>query len=118
MRKLCRYYIILVELSFRGLICHETTSTNGCKTWETALKGEKEQPYFQSALNFVKQERANGKVIYPPQADIFNALKYTPFDEVKVVIIGQDPYHGLIKHMVYVFSTPRYSGTTLLTKYI
>jgi uracil-DNA glycosylase len=64
------------------------------KTWEAQLKDEKEQSYLQAALNFVKQERAKGKIIYPAQNDIFNALKYTPFDEVKVVIIGQDPYHG------------------------
>ena len=69
-------------------------TADNCKTWETALKGEREQPYFQSALNFVKQERAQGKTIYPPQTDIFNALKFTPFENVKVVIIGQDPYHG------------------------
>ncbi|MGB6976406.1 MAG: uracil-DNA glycosylase [Gammaproteobacteria bacterium] len=71
-----------------------TTSANGCKTWEAVLADEKQQPYFQAALNFVKQERLAGKIIYPPQAEIFNALKFTPFDQVKVVIIGQDPYHG------------------------
>jgi uracil-DNA glycosylase len=70
------------------------TSANGCKTWEEVLADEKTQPYFQAALNFVKQERAAGKIIYPPQAEIFNALKFTPFDQVKAVIIGQDPYHG------------------------
>lgn len=70
------------------------TTADGCKTWETVLHGEKQQPYFQAALNFVKQERAKGKIIYPAQADIFNAFKYTPFEQVKVVIIGQDPYHG------------------------
>jgi uracil-DNA glycosylase len=69
-------------------------TNNSCTTWEAALQGEREQPYFQSALNFVKQERSHGKVIYPAQADIFNALKFTPFDQVKVVILGQDPYHG------------------------
>jgi len=73
----------------------EATSTaTEIKTWETALKNEKQQAYFQGALNFVKQERANGKIIYPPQPDIFNALKFTPLEQVKVVIIGQDPYHG------------------------
>lgn len=70
------------------------TAVNGCKSWETVLAGEKEKSYFQAALNFVKQERANGKIIYPPQADIFNALKFTPFDQIKIVIIGQDPYHN------------------------
>ena len=67
---------------------------DSCQTWETFLKGEREQPYFQAALNFIKQERSKGKVIYPPQADIFNALKLTSFENVKIVIIGQDPYHG------------------------
>jgi uracil-DNA glycosylase len=71
-----------------------TINTNGCKTWEAVLGSEKSKPYFQAALNFVKQERLAGKIIYPPQSEIFNALKFTPFDQVKVVIIGQDPYHG------------------------
>lgn len=64
------------------------------QTWEDVLKNEKEQPYFQEALHYVKQQRAEGKTIYPAQSDIFNALKLTRFDNVKVVIIGQDPYHG------------------------
>lgn len=64
------------------------------QTWESVLRGEKELPYFQSALNFVKQQRAAGKIIYPAHGDIFNAMKYTPFADVKVVILGQDPYHG------------------------
>lgn len=72
----------------------DTTTQENCKTWENVLKGERDQPYFQAALNFVKQERTQGKTIYPPQADIFNALKFTPFENIKVVIIGQDPYHG------------------------
>lgn len=63
-------------------------------SWEDALKGEKEKAYFQSALNFVKSERQAGKQIYPQQGDIFNAFKFTPFDKVNVVILGQDPYHG------------------------
>lgn len=73
----------------------ETTLTNnGCNTWEEALKGERDQAYFQAALNFVKQERVKGRTVYPAHSDIFNAFKYTPFDQIKVVIIGQDPYHG------------------------
>lgn len=64
------------------------------KTWEDVLKAEKEKSYFKNALNCVKEQRAVGKIIYPPQADIFNAIKLTPFDKVEVVIIGQDPYHG------------------------
>ena len=63
-------------------------------TWHDYLKEEKQQPYFQNILHFIEQELAAGKTIYPPKSQIFNALKLTPFDAVKVVIIGQDPYHG------------------------
>ena len=72
----------------------QTLEKSPLKTWESVLADEKQQPYFQAALHYVKQERAQGKIIYPPQTDIFNAFKFTPFDQVKVVIIGQDPYHG------------------------
>ncbi len=64
------------------------------KTWQTVLAYEKHQPYFQKILDFLKTEQATGKKIYPKSADIFNAFKYTPFENVNVVIIGQDPYHG------------------------
>ncbi len=64
------------------------------KTWQDVLSSEKKQPYFLNILNFLKTEQAQGKKIYPKSADIFNAFKYTPFEAVKVVILGQDPYHG------------------------
>ena len=64
------------------------------QTWSDVLGQEKQQSYFQETLNFVRQERDAGKVIYPPAADVFNAFKYTEFADVKVVILGQDPYHG------------------------
>lgn len=63
-------------------------------SWSDVLGQEKEQPYFQSIMSFVAQERANGKVIYPPKEQVFNAFKATEFEKVKVVILGQDPYHG------------------------
>jgi len=63
-------------------------------TWKSVLADEKEKDYFTHILDFVKKERAAGKQIYPPQKDIFNALKYTPYENVKIVILGQDPYHG------------------------
>jgi len=62
--------------------------------WENVLAGEKELPYFQSILDYLKDRRSKGKVIYPPPAEVFNALKLTPYEKVKVVILGQDPYHG------------------------
>ncbi len=63
-------------------------------TWQDVLAGEKEKPYFTEMMTFLNQEKAKGKIIYPPTQDIFNAIKTTPFNKVKVVIIGQDPYHG------------------------
>ncbi len=62
-------------------------------TWKEALKDEFEQPYFQQLREFVKDEYRNG-VVYPPANKIFAAFDATPIDKVKVVIIGQDPYHG------------------------
>lgn len=65
------------------------------KTWKEAIGNEKSQPYFQHILQFVQQERAKGKVIFPPQQEIFSAFSLTEFADVKVVILGQDPYHGV-----------------------
>lgn len=64
------------------------------KTWTDVIGKEKEQPYFQHTLQQVHLARQSGKTIYPPQEDVFNAFKYTAFEDVKVVILGQDPYHG------------------------
>ena len=62
--------------------------------WADILNEEKQQPYFQQIMQFVDTERAAGKTIYPPEQDVFNAFTFTAFDKVKVVILGQDPYHG------------------------
>ncbi|HSG50610.1 MAG TPA: uracil-DNA glycosylase [Rheinheimera sp.] len=62
--------------------------------WQQLLGQEKQQPYFTQTLAQVEQARANGQVIYPPQADVFNAFKLTELENLKVVILGQDPYHG------------------------
>lgn len=63
-------------------------------TWKNALRAEFDKPYMQQLGLFLRQEKAAGKVIYPAGSAIFNALNSTPLDQVKVVIIGQDPYHG------------------------
>lgn len=63
-------------------------------TWTEAIGEEKAKPYFQAILTHLAERKNKGKTVYPPQQEIFNALKLTPYDEVKVVIIGQDPYHG------------------------
>lgn len=63
-------------------------------SWKSVLKAAFNQPTFEQAALHVKTEKAQGKTIYPPGSMIFNAFNYTPFDKVKVVILGQDPYHG------------------------
>ena len=63
-------------------------------SWKQVLKEEFEKPYFDQIVNFLKTEKAAGKTIYPAGSNIFNAFNKTPFDEVKMVILGQDPYHG------------------------
>ncbi|PEG62862.1 uracil-DNA glycosylase, partial [Lelliottia amnigena] len=63
-------------------------------TWHDVLADEKQQPYFLNTLNTVADERQSGQTIYPPQKDVFNAFRYTELNNVKVVILGQDPYHG------------------------
>jgi uracil-DNA glycosylase len=63
-------------------------------TWADILAAEKRKDYFKEVLAFVERARAAGKTIYPPNNEVFNALALTPFSRVKVVIIGQDPYHG------------------------
>ena len=63
-------------------------------SWKEVLKDEFGKTYFKQIVTFLKTEKAQGKVIYPPGPLIFNAFNQTPFNEVRVVIIGQDPYHG------------------------
>ncbi|MDZ4229920.1 MAG: uracil-DNA glycosylase, partial [Candidatus Veblenbacteria bacterium] len=62
-------------------------------SWKKHLEDEFEQPYFTELVQFVKKEYQN-EVVYPPPKYIFRAFDLTPFEEVKVVILGQDPYHG------------------------
>ncbi len=63
--------------------------------WFEVLKDEFEKPYMKSLKNFLQQEKQAGFTIFPKGSDIFNAFKHTPFEKVKVVILGQDPYHGV-----------------------
>jgi uracil-DNA glycosylase len=64
------------------------------ESWKPVLAQEFNQPYFNQLIEFIKHEQAAGKTIYPLGSQIFNAFEFTPFNEVKVVILGQDPYHG------------------------
>jgi uracil-DNA glycosylase len=74
--------------------------------WKEILKQEFSKPYFLQLVNFLKTEKLAGKLIYPPGPLIFNAFNTTPFDQVKVVILGQDPYHGPGQAHGLSFSVP------------
>lgn len=63
-------------------------------SWKQILKDEFKKPYFENIVLHLKTEKTQGKAIYPPGSLIFNAFNTTPAENVKVVIIGQDPYHG------------------------
>ncbi len=80
-------------------------------SWQAVIGDELNKPYMQSLRAFLKQEKASGKTIFPPSPLIFNAFNHTPFDKVRVVIIGQDPYHGPGQAHGLSFSVP--SGIAL-----
>ncbi|SDL72757.1 uracil-DNA glycosylase [Pedobacter antarcticus] len=62
--------------------------------WQAELEDEFSKPYMQNLKTFLLSEKESNQQIYPPNSQIFNAFNETPFDKVKVVILGQDPYHG------------------------
>ena len=76
------------------------------ESWKEALKDEFDKPYFASLVKYLHEEKAAGKTIYPPGRQIFKAFELTPVDKVKVVILGQDPYHGAGQAMGLSFSVP------------
>jgi uracil-DNA glycosylase len=75
--------------------------------WKEALAAEFAKPYFAQIKQFLSAQKESGKTIYPPGPLIFNAFDKTPFDKVRVVILGQDPYHGPGQAMGFCFSVPR-----------
>ena len=75
-------------------------------SWASVLKNEFGKPYFQQIVTFLKTEKAAGKIIYPPGSLIFNAFNQAPFPKVKVVLLGQDPYHGNGQAHGLSFSVP------------
>ncbi len=76
------------------------------ESWKRALAPEFEKPYFEALVAQLHREKRQGIVIYPPGPLIFNAFNLTPIDKVKVVIIGQDPYHGPGQAEGLSFSVP------------
>ena len=76
-------------------------------TWKEMLADEFRKPYFDGIKQALIRAKKQGKSIYPPGPKIFNAYNSTPFDSVKVVILGQDPYHGPGQAMGLCFSVPK-----------
>ena len=74
------------------------------KSWKKILKGEFAKPYFSEITEGILRSKEDGKTVYPPEGEVFNAFNLTPFDKVKVVILGQDPYHGDGQAMGLCFS--------------
>ena len=77
------------------------------ESWLQRLETEFQQPYMQQLRDFLKAEKAAKKVIFPPSSQWFNALNSTPLEQVKVVILGQDPYHGPDQAHGLSFSVPQ-----------
>jgi uracil-DNA glycosylase len=80
-------------------------------SWGKVLQPEFEKPYFADIKSFLVQEKEAGKTIYPPGSLIFNAFQHTPFNQVKVLLLGQDPYHQPGQAMGLSFSVPQ--GVTI-----
>ena len=76
------------------------------ESWKSALAGEFGKPYFAGLVRFLREEKAAGVKIFPPGSQIFRAFELTPVSQVKVVILGQDPYHGLGQAHGLSFSVP------------
>jgi uracil-DNA glycosylase len=86
--------------------------------WKEVLQDEFSKEYFSRIKDFLVSEKNKGKIIYPPGPLIFNAFNATPFNKVKVVIIGQDPYHGAGQAMGLCFSVPQNIPTPVSLKNI
>lgn len=80
------------------------------ESWKEVLKDEFTKDYFLQIVTFIKTEKAAGKIIYPPGSLMFNAFNKTPFDKVKVVLLGQDPYHNPGQAQGLSFSVPNGVG--------
>ncbi|HZZ75178.1 MAG TPA: uracil-DNA glycosylase [Puia sp.] len=74
--------------------------------WKKVLEAEFSKPYFLQIVHFLKTEKILGKTIYPPGSQIFNAFEMSPFEKTKLVILGQDPYHGPGQAHGLCFSVP------------
>lgn len=85
----------------------ETAQVQIEEGWKLALNEEFNKPYFPLIKQFIVEQKAKGKTVYPPGALVFNAFNLTPYNQLKVVILGQDPYHGPGQAEGLCFSVPQ-----------
>jgi uracil-DNA glycosylase len=76
-------------------------------SWKQVLKDEFQKPYFNEIKAGIEESKSKNRIVYPPGSEIFAAFEFTPFDKVKVVILGQDPYHGNGQAMGLCFSVKK-----------
>lgn len=72
--------------------------------WQELISEEENKEYYQKLMSFLETEYLHDKIIYPPRTEVFTAFDLTPFEEVKVIILGQDPYHGPLQAHGLAFS--------------
>ncbi|HRG90475.1 MAG TPA: uracil-DNA glycosylase, partial [Chitinophagales bacterium] len=85
----------------------ETAAVQIEEGWKLALNDEFNKPYFPLIKQFIVEQKAKGKTVYPPGPLVFNAFNLTPYHQLKVVILGQDPYHGPGQAEGLCFSVPQ-----------
>jgi len=85
----------------------ETAAVQIEEGWKLALNDEFNKPYFPLIKQFIVEQKAKGKTVYPPGSLVFNAFNLTPYHQLKVVILGQDPYHGPGQAEGLCFSVPQ-----------
>ncbi|MCO5578429.1 hypothetical protein L7F22_032271 [Adiantum nelumboides] len=104
---LTSYPVFIMPFPAQGLLFPEFKSLLVEPSWAEVLTSELGKPYIEKLYDFVKEEAATGFSIYPPPENIFNAFNTCPFEKVKVVILGQDPYHGPGQAMGLCFSVQK-----------
>ena len=88
-------------------------------SWKEVLAEEFKQDYFDGIVDYIKRSKQEGQTIYPPGSLIFNAFELTPFDKLKVVILGQDPYHNPGEAMgIMFFCSQRSQSASFIEKYL
>lgn len=112
---ICSHFHIILAAACKNQ--YNKIMVNIGNSWDEVLKGEFEKDYYLKLREFLKAEYGS-RVIYPDMYDIFNALKFTPYEKVKAVILGQDRITSLDRHMALLFGKERSCKTAFTRKYL